>query len=129
MSKLHGVRAPLQAQIVDWLVAPGDRVRPGDVLVVLEAMKMEHEVRATEGGRVLARLFEVGESVEAHQELLRLTPLDVVDDAENALEAAKLDQGEAPVVRQDRQRWAARQALTLDAARPQAVAKRHALGL
>ena len=129
MSKLHGVRAPLQAQIVAWLVAPGDRVRPGDVLVVLEAMKMEHEVRATEGGRVLARLFEVGESVEAHQELLRLTPLDVVDDAENALEAAKLDQGEAPVVRQDRQRWAARQALTLDAARPQAVAKRHALGL
>ena len=129
MSKLHGVRAPLQAQIVAWLVAPGDRVRPGDVLVVLEAMKMEHEVRATEGGRVLACLFEVGEAVEAHDELLRLTPLDEADDGENTLKAAKLDQGGAPVVRQDRQRWAARQALTQDAARPQAVAKRHALGL
>jgi biotin carboxyl carrier protein len=41
------LRSPLQAQIVQWFVAPGDTVRAGDVLVILEAMKMEHEVRAT----------------------------------------------------------------------------------
>ena len=38
-------RSPLQAQIVQWFVAPGDTVRTGDVLVILEAMKMEDEVR------------------------------------------------------------------------------------
>ena len=40
------IRSPLQAQIVQWLVVPGDAVQAGDLLVILEAMKMEHEVRA-----------------------------------------------------------------------------------
>jgi biotin carboxyl carrier protein len=51
------LRSPLQAQIVQWFVAPGDTVRAGDVLVILEAMKMEHEVRATDDGRVTELLF------------------------------------------------------------------------
>src|SRR5690242_12940954 len=57
------VRAPLQAQIVQWLVAPGDAVRAGDVVAILEAMKMEHELRAPAGGRVRELLFAVGEPV------------------------------------------------------------------
>ncbi len=50
----------LQAQIVEWLVAPGDQVRPGDLLVVLEAMKMEHEVLRRCAGQVLERFYESG---------------------------------------------------------------------
>ena len=55
------LRSPLQAQIVQWLVAPGDSVRAGDVLVILEGMKMEHELRATGDGRVSEGIFNHGD--------------------------------------------------------------------
>ena len=54
---MNKVFSPLQAQVVQWLAAPGDTVRTGDVVVILEAMKMEHEVRATADGRVKEVLF------------------------------------------------------------------------
>ena len=120
------VRAPLQAQIVEWRVAPGDRVRPGAVLLILEAMKMEHEVRAEGAGQVLEQFFEVGEAVDKGAILLSLAP----DAAEAAVESTAIDGASGPsVARGDLQRWQARQATTLDAARPEAVAKRHALSL
>ena len=64
------LRSPLQAQVVQWLVAPGDAVRAGDVVVILEAMKMEHEVRSPGSGRVRERLFGEGETVGERQVLL-----------------------------------------------------------
>ena len=120
------VRAPLQAQIVEWRVAPGERVRPGDVLLILEAMKMEHEVRAQGAGQVLELFYEVGETVDQGAVLLAMAP------AEGRVDAAPAAAAESPlpnVLRGDLQRWQTRQATTLDAARPEAVAKRHALGL
>jgi acetyl-CoA carboxylase carboxyltransferase component len=126
MSKTHSVRAPLQAQIVEWLVAPGDPVLPGDLLLILEAMKMEHEIRADQAGCVLERFFEAGEAVDAGAALLSVGPATL---ASLATHAAEVPAPAAAGPREDRQRWEARQALTLDAARPQAVAKRHALGL
>ncbi|QCB47186.1 biotin carboxylase [Hydrogenophaga sp. PAMC20947] len=126
MSKNHSVRAPLQAQIVEWLVAPGDSVHPGDLLLILEAMKMEHEIRADQAGCVLERFFESGEAVDAGVALLSLGP---ATQASLAAQAADVPVQAATGPREDRQRWEARQARTLDAARPQAVAKRHALGL
>ena len=130
MSKTHSVRAPLQAQIVEWLVAPGDRVRPGDLLVILEAMKMEHEVRADVAGQVLERFFEVGEAVEHTAELLRFAALGAVNETERPLDAPEAESAvQVAGPREDWQRWANRQALVLDAVRPQAVAKRHGLGM
>ena len=120
------VRAPLQAQIVEWQVAPGDRVRTGDVLLILEAMKMEHEVRAACAGRVLERFFEVGEAVGKDAVLLSFVAIDEPP-AGQAEPSKALASPAAP--RADFERWRARQDATLDAARPQAVAKRHALGL
>ena len=70
MPRMTELRSPLQAQIVQWLVAPGDTVRAGDVLVILEAMKMEHELRATGDGRVTDVLFAVGETVQVNEILL-----------------------------------------------------------
>ena len=64
------IRSPLQAQIVQWQVAPGDPVRAGDVVVILEAMKMEHEVRADADGRVVELLFAVGDQVDENELLL-----------------------------------------------------------
>ncbi|NTV88014.1 MAG: acetyl-CoA carboxylase biotin carboxyl carrier protein subunit, partial [Burkholderiaceae bacterium] len=64
------LRSPLQAQIVQWLVAPGDTVRAGDVMVILEAMKMEHELRATGDARVTDLLLAAGDAVNEGELLL-----------------------------------------------------------
>jgi acetyl-CoA carboxylase carboxyltransferase component len=136
------LRSPLQAQVVQWLVAPGDSVRTGDVVVILEAMKMEHEVRSPGAGRVRERLFAEGETVHEKEVLLVLEP--VGEQAPSApapaLPQSGRDQGAdipSPAgggsgrgrARPDLQRVLERHALTLDAARPEAGAKRHALGL
>ena len=71
---MRSIESPLQAQLVCWQVRPGDAVRAGDVLVILEAMKMEHELRAPVAGRVAALLCEAGAMVQLGQELLRLDP-------------------------------------------------------
>ncbi|MDB5859618.1 MAG: biotin carboxylase [Ramlibacter sp.] len=119
------LRSPLQAQVVQWLVAPGDAVRAGDVVVILEAMKMEHEVRSPGSGRVRERLFGEGETVGEREVLLTLEV-----GAVSALQAPIPALPErAEEIRQDLQKVVERHALTLDAARPEAVAKRHALGL
>jgi acetyl-CoA carboxylase carboxyltransferase component len=124
------LRSPLQAQIVQWLVHPGASVRAGEVVLIVEAMKMEHELRAPSDGVVRELLFAAGDSV-SEGELLWLA------------QAAAAGAGPAPApesggvtptaatgaVRPDLQRVLDRHAATLDAARPEAMDKRHALGL
>ena len=121
------LRSPLQAQVVQWLVGPGDTVREGDVVVILEAMKMEHELRSPAGGRVRERLFGEGETVQERDLLLTIET--VAATAHGQRPAAEAPASPAPATRADLQRVLDRQGLTLDAARPQAVARRHALGL
>jgi len=127
------IRSPLQAQIVQWHVQVGAVVRAGDVLVVVEAMKMEHELRAPSAGRVAELYFAPGETAGEGELLLQL---DVLADAPAAALAAAMPAdpvdvapGAMPAQRADLQRVIDRHAFTLDASRPQAVAKRHALGL
>lgn len=123
---MNFLRSPLQARIVQWLVAPGDLVQRGDVLVVLEAMKMEHELRADSEARVLELLFGPDESVQVNDVLLRAEPAT----ASPAMAAEAAIHPNAPgQVRPDLQKLLDRDALTQDAARPDAVARRHALGL
>ncbi|MGE0098770.1 MAG: carboxyl transferase domain-containing protein [Hydrogenophaga sp.] len=119
------MRSPLSAQIVQWLVAPGDVVRAGDVLVVLESMKMEHEVRAPSAARVLEVFCAVGEAVQVGDVLLRSES--ALGDARGEVPAAP-SQAPSPAPRADLERLLKRQAFTLDAARPEAVARRHAQG-
>src|SRR5689334_6415111 len=52
------------------LVAPGDAVRAGQPLVLLEAMKMEHRVLAAADGTVAEVRVEAGQYVDAHQVLV-----------------------------------------------------------
>jgi 3-methylcrotonyl-CoA carboxylase alpha subunit len=47
-----GLSAPMNGSIVRVLVSPGQQVEPGTPLLVLEAMKMEHSIRAPHAGRV-----------------------------------------------------------------------------
>ena len=67
------IRSPLQAQIVQWQAAPGDSVQAGALLVILEAMKMEHEVRAEHAGSVGELFFANGDVVNEEGVLLNLT--------------------------------------------------------
>lgn len=62
---MHGsLTAPMPATVVHVKVQPGDTVKRGDILIVLEAMKMELPVRATDDGRVVAVHCRPGELVQ-----------------------------------------------------------------
>ena len=69
------VLAPMPGLVVRVLVQPGDRVQPGQGLVVIEAMKMENELRAVAVGVVRAVPIEVGSAVEKGTLLVALDPL------------------------------------------------------
>lgn len=62
--------APMPATVIKIPVAAGDRVRAGDVLVVLEAMKMELPVRAPGDGVVQSVRCSTGELVQPGQDLI-----------------------------------------------------------
>jgi biotin carboxyl carrier protein len=64
--------APMPAMLVRFDVAPGDAVEAGDPLLVLEAMKMENELRAPHAGTVREILVAVGAAVEKGTRLLVL---------------------------------------------------------
>ena len=57
--------APMPGKIVRVLVEPGEAVKPRQVMVVVEAMKMENELRAARAGTVSAVFVSEGQSVEA----------------------------------------------------------------
>ncbi|PVY91501.1 biotin-dependent enzyme [Acidovorax sp. 99] len=118
------VLAPMPARLVQLSVAEGDVVAAGAELAVLEAMKMEHVLLAPHAGRVGALLAVAGGYVAQEQPLLVLDPVDDAADVEVQGSAAH----DPDHIRADLQRVIDRHAFTLDAARPDAMAKRHAQG-
>ena len=64
--------APMAGRIVRVLAKVGDSVRAGDTLLILEAMKMEHQITAPHDGTVASLLCEEGDQVAAGQELVVL---------------------------------------------------------
>lgn len=69
----HGtLSAPMPATIIRVQAAPGDRVTRGDVLIVLEAMKMELPVRAPADGVVRAVNCQAGELVQPGVKLIEI---------------------------------------------------------
>ena len=67
-----GVTAPLAGNIFKIVVQPGDVVASGDVVLILEAMKMETEIRAASGGTVNQVLVREGDAVDAGHTLITL---------------------------------------------------------
>ena len=112
---------------MQWLVQPGGLVHEGEVVLVLEAMKMEHELRAPATLRVRELLCAPGETVDEGQVLWTAEPATVKPPTPQAGGDAVAD---APAtLRADLQRVLERHALTRDEQRPEAVARRHGLGL
>jgi biotin carboxyl carrier protein len=64
------VRSPMPGRVVRVLVAAGDVVGVGQGVAVLEAMKMENEVRSTSGGTVAEVHVAPGATVEANAALI-----------------------------------------------------------
>jgi len=69
------VRSPMPGLVLDVRARPGERVAGGAVLVVLEAMKMEHSLSAPWAGTVSAVAVKPGDRVEEGVELVILEPL------------------------------------------------------
>jgi pyruvate carboxylase subunit B len=66
------IQAPMQGMVVKVKVAPGDRVRLGEVVVVLEAMKMQNDIVATVGGTVREVFAREGAIVAPNEVLMTI---------------------------------------------------------
>lgn len=66
------VDAPMPGNILDIKVSNGASVKAGDVLLILEAMKMENEIVAPQDGTVASVNVNKGDTVEAGQTLVSL---------------------------------------------------------
>ncbi|HEV3036023.1 MAG TPA: carboxyl transferase domain-containing protein [Solirubrobacteraceae bacterium] len=125
----HAVRAPFAGVVVAIAPAREERVGAGSALVVLEAMKMEHEVLAEIDGVVRGLAVAVGDAVQEGQLLLTLAsspegePGDGGGEVATPVRSPGAD-GERADVRAVRERHE----IGLDAARPEAVARRHEHG-
>ncbi|MEV0360881.1 carboxyl transferase domain-containing protein [Nocardia sp. NPDC050697] len=114
------LRSPMGGTLVS-LPDPGTILAPGAELAVLEAMKMQHVLRAETALRVTAVLTAPGTVVDPGTPLLTWTP---EADLDHHTETTELDLDE---IRPDLAEVHARQHRTTDAARPEAVAKRRKL--
>ena len=72
MSPRGMVSSPLPGLIIDLLCEPGDKVRRGQVVIKIEAMKMANEVRAQVSGTVREVFVKEGETVDEGAHLLRI---------------------------------------------------------
>ena len=118
------VRAPFAGMVVAIPRASQERVGAGTALIVLEAMKMEHEVLAEADGVVGELAVAIGDAVEEGQLLLTLAP----GSAGPSTGAAALPQAPSGAERADLRAVRERHEIGLDAARPEAVARRHEHG-
>jgi acetyl-CoA carboxylase carboxyltransferase component len=119
----HAVTAPFAGVVVAIPRELQDRVSAGTPLVVLEAMKMEHEVLALVDGVVAGLEVAIGDAVEEGQLLARIAP--------GAGEIAQTDGADEPGSdgeRADLRAVRERHEIGLDAARQEAVASRHERG-
>lgn len=69
-SKVNNIKAPMPGLIIDLKVKEGDVVKPNDVLLILEAMKMENIIKSPGEGIVKSVKVKKGDSVEKSQVLI-----------------------------------------------------------
>jgi acetyl-CoA carboxylase carboxyltransferase component len=126
------VTAPFAGVVVAIECPPGESVRVGGALVVLEAMKMEHEVLAEASGIVHRVEVAVGDAVQAGELLVVLSATEeaalVVSDGSPLGDVELGAESEPSDTRADLAAVRERHALGLDAARPEAVARRRERG-
>ncbi len=115
--------APLQGTVVGTPVVVGESVAKGAPVVILESMKMEHVVGAPARGKVVSLAVVPGATVAVGTTLAVIEATTAADSLVTDAVVLDLD-----TVRPDLAEVHSRQALVLDAARPDAVERRHARG-
>jgi acetyl-CoA carboxylase carboxyltransferase component len=115
------LRSPLVGTVVAVKVAVGDVVSAGTEILVIESMKMEHPVVAEESCRISAVLVTIGQTVSDGEALVEYV-------AEQVAQTGAVHEAETSGDRADLAQLRHRQAMLLDGARTEAVAKRHAKG-
>ena len=117
------LRAPIQGTVLEVMVSPGQDLAKGTTLVLMEAMKMEHEIKATNAGRVTGIAVGVGDVVAEGSPLVFIAASEMEAVAEHELEQVDPD-----LIRDDLAEAFERHAYGLDENRPEAVAKRRKRG-
>jgi acetyl-CoA carboxylase carboxyltransferase component len=115
--------APFTGTVVATPAGADEDVAAGTAVVVIEAMKMEHEIVAERDGTVVELSVQVGETVEEGQRLATLTHRNGPAPSEAAVDAP-----EAAPEREDLAQVHERHEIGRDHRRPEAVDKRHAQG-
>ena len=69
-----GLIAPMPGKVIDLKVKVGSKVKKGDTLVILEAMKMEHQVKASEDGKVSKLLIRKDDQLDNGALLMIVKP-------------------------------------------------------
>lgn len=69
-----GFKAPMNGTVVAILVNTTDEVSAGDPLIIMEAMKMEHTIKAPANGTVNEIFYAIGDLVDGGADLLSFTP-------------------------------------------------------
>ncbi len=70
---LELVKAPLAGTVIDIPVQPGDQVSAGQVVIIIEAMKMETQIRCSTNGHIECINVAKGESIQVDQTLLTIS--------------------------------------------------------
>jgi acetyl-CoA carboxylase carboxyltransferase component len=116
------LHAPFAGTVIAIAREPGDPITAHEALVVLEAMKMEHEIPAAVDGVVRSLEVAVGDTVDEGQLIAILAPGQASPNAEKPEDTA------TPASRDDLDAVRSRHEQTLDAARPDAIARRREQG-
>ena len=69
-----GLVAPMPGKVIDIKVKKGKKVKAGDTLVILEAMKMEHSIKASEDGVIADIFIKENDQVENGAVLMVVDP-------------------------------------------------------
>jgi len=140
MSERHVV-VPMASTVVDIAVEPGAPLVRGTLVAIVEAMKMEHEVRAPAAGRVLAVHACRGDALDDGDVLVTWQDADEEPDVPSARgsesprhetwtsDSNGIADEAARSARPELAALQSRLAQVEDGARPEAIARRHALGL
>lgn len=117
------LKSPMQGTIIEIMVSPGDGVFAGQPVMIMDSMKMEHEIHAPLSGIVDQLGTVVGETIYEHQPLLRINEQEIENTAVEEKEEVDLDE-----IRPDLAEVVERRKTTLDVHRPDAVARRRKTG-
>jgi 3-methylcrotonyl-CoA carboxylase alpha subunit len=85
----EGFIAPMNGTVVAILVEPGEQVKLGQTLMVMEAMKMEHSLKAPAAGCVSEFYFKTGELVDGGAELLTFKAAQIIQPKKANKESSK----------------------------------------